>query len=78
VKKVVDKHIITATMAYNLMENLMKTALIIIVILMIMLAPFATIWSLNTLFPVLNIPYGLDTWVAVIFLGGGALSIKKS
>lgn len=56
----------------------MKTALIIVVLLMILLAPFATIWSLNTLFPVLNIPYGLDTWLAVIFLGGGALSIKKS
>jgi len=56
----------------------MKAALIIVVLLMILLAPFATIWSLNTLFPVLNIPYGLDTWLAVIFLGGGALSIKKS
>jgi hypothetical protein len=65
-------------MTYNLMENPMKAALIIVVLLMILLAPFATIWSLNTLFPVLNIPYGLDTWLAVIFLGGGALSIKKS
>lgn len=69
---------ITASMTYNLMENPMKAALIIVVLLMILLAPFATIWSLNTLFPVLNIPYGLDTWLAVIFLGGGALSIKKS
>lgn len=52
--------------------------LVVLVILLILLAPFATIWSLNTLFPVLNIPYGLDTWLAVVFLGGGALSFKKS
>jgi len=46
--------------------------LIVAIILIILLAPFATIWSLNTLFPALAIPYGFDTWLAVILLGGGA------
>jgi hypothetical protein len=33
------------------------------------LAPVATIWSLNTLFA-LNIPIGFDTWAAALILGG--------
>ena len=31
-------------------------------------APIATIWGLNTLFPVLNIPYTLETWVAAFII----------
>jgi len=38
-------------------------------ILLIVLAPVATIWSLNTLFA-LNIPIGFDTWAAALILGG--------
>ena len=43
--------------------------LILLVIVLIIIGPFLTIWSLNTLFPVVNIPYSLDTWSAVILLG---------
>lgn len=32
----------------------------------IIFGPFITIWSLNTLFPVLAIPYTLETWAAAI------------
>jgi hypothetical protein len=39
-------------------------------VLMIIIGPLCTIWSLNTLFPSLNIPVSFDTWVAVILLGG--------
>lgn len=35
---------------------------------LIIIAPFLTIWSLNTLFPSLDIPYTLDTWAAIILL----------
>lgn len=42
--------------------------LFVIVILAIIFGPFITIWSLNTLFPVLAIPYTLETWVATIAL----------
>jgi len=49
----------------------MKVLIVIAVILaIVVLAPIATIWSLNTLFPVLNIPLTLDTWMAAIILGG--------
>jgi len=42
----------------------------IFIVLLIILAPIATIWSLNTLFPVLAIPIGFDTWLAALVLGG--------
>lgn len=38
-------------------------------VLMIAIGPFLTIWALNTLFPVLDIPYTWQTWVSVIFVG---------
>lgn len=31
-------------------------------------APLAVIWALNTLFPVLNIPFGFDTWLAAYII----------
>lgn len=31
-------------------------------------APLALIWSLNTLFPVLAIPYTLETWLAAFII----------
>jgi hypothetical protein len=31
--------------------------------------PLLTIWSLNTLFPSLAIPFNLDTWAAIVLLG---------
>ena len=53
-----------------------------LVVLLIVLAPIATIWSLNTLFPVLAIPYSFDTWASALILGGVAggttgVSFKK-
>lgn len=39
-----------------------------LVILAVIFGPFITIWSLNTLFPVLAIPYTLETWAAAIAL----------
>jgi hypothetical protein len=44
--------------------------LVAFVILLIVLAPIATIWSLNTLFPTLAIPFTFDTWMASLVLGG--------
>ena len=40
--------------------------------------PLLSIWSLNTLFPVLAIPYTLSTWFAVLWLFGGIGSIINS
>lgn len=43
---------------------------IIFIFLLVILGPVATIWSLNTLFPALNIPISFDTWIAALVLGG--------
>jgi len=60
----------------------MKDLLIIVaaalLIALLVWAPFALVWSLNVLFPVLAIPYTISTWVASLFvlsvLGGGAVA----
>ena len=44
--------------------------LMILLILLIILGPIVTIWSLNTLFPVLAIPYTLETWLATVVVAG--------
>lgn len=43
-------------------------ALLVFIVLMIALGPLIVIWSLNTLFPLLAIPYTFWTWLAVIGL----------
>lgn len=49
----------------------MKTAMLIVfLLLLILIGPLLTIWSLNVLFPALAIPYTLETWLATILLGG--------
>lgn len=47
-----------------------ETFLILLLILLIILGPIVTIWSLNTLFPVLAIPYTLETWLATVVVAG--------
>lgn len=37
---------------------------IIFVIVLILVGPLLLIWSINTLFPVLAIPYNIWTWLA--------------
>jgi len=44
--------------------------LLVLMIVLIILGPIATIWSLNTLFPVLAIPYTFETWVASVIIAG--------
>jgi hypothetical protein len=42
----------------------------LLILALFILGPLLTIWALNTLFPVLAIPYALDTWFAVIVVAG--------
>lgn len=52
----------------------------VFLIVLIIIGPLLTIWSLNTLFPVLAIPYDIWTWSAVIILGAAIranVSIKR-
>jgi hypothetical protein len=46
------------------------------VISLIAIGPLLTIWSLNTLFPTLEISYSLETWAAVVILG--SFFVRKS
>jgi len=49
----------------------MKFVIFAVVILaLIVIGPFLTVWALNTLFPALAIPYTLETWAAMVILGG--------
>lgn len=45
-------------------------ALIALIVALVAIGPLLTIWALNTLFPALAIPYALETWAAVIIVGG--------
>jgi hypothetical protein len=41
-----------------------------LILLAVVLGPLIGIWSLNTLFPALSIPYTWETWAAFFFLFG--------
>jgi len=49
-------------------SNTLISGAIVLAILVVVLGPLAIIWGLNTLFPVLNIPYTFETWAAVILV----------
>ena len=42
---------------------------LVLVLALVIFGPIATIWALNTLFPILAIPVTLETWAAVVLLG---------
>lgn len=46
------------------------TLVLIFVIAVVFFGPLLTIWSLNTLFPVLAIPYSIETWFATMIIAG--------
>lgn len=53
------------------MSDLVKIVLLIaLIIFLVIVGPFLTIWALNTLFPVLAIGYTIETWAAIVLLGG--------
>ncbi len=50
------------------------------ILFLLVMGPILTIWSLNTLFPALAIPYAFETWLAVVLLGGvlkSNVTVKK-
>lgn len=63
------------------MSDVIKLILAIaFIVFMIVIGPIATIWAVNTLFPVAAIPYTLETWFAVVCLGAffrTKVSLKK-
>jgi hypothetical protein len=49
---------------------------ITLVVIAVAIGPLLGIWSLNTLFPALNIPFTIETWAAFALLLGGASGIR--
>ena len=53
-----------------MLNNLKESAIMAAggLVAFLVLGPIFVIWALNTLFPILVIPYSLETWCAVIVL----------
>jgi hypothetical protein len=52
----------------------------VLIVALVLLGPLLTIWALNTLFPVLAIPYNVYTWGAVLVMSAffqTKVSVKK-
>jgi hypothetical protein len=60
-------------MITSLLKLILGIALIVAVIVF---GPLLGIWSLNTLFPVLAIPYTWETWAAFGLLFGSATGLS--
>ena len=43
---------------------------LVLIVIIVIVGPLLSIWALNTLFPVLAIPYTIQTWAAVMLIGG--------
>jgi hypothetical protein len=43
--------------------------IVALIVVLILAGPLLIIWALNTLFPVLAIPYTVWTWLAALILG---------
>jgi hypothetical protein len=65
-------------MTSALIKLILGIALIVIVIV-IVIGPLLGIWALNTLFPVLAIPYTWQTWLAfaLLFTSSSIYKFKK-
>jgi hypothetical protein len=53
---------------------------VLLIIALVIIAPFLVIWSLNTLFPVLAIPTTFETWSAIVLIHAflhSTISLKK-
>ena len=52
--------------------------LVLFILFLVILGPILSIWSLNTLFPALAIPYTVETWFASLILSSVFASKIKS
>jgi hypothetical protein len=53
-----------------MMSNFLGVVGVIVLIAVLIIAgPLLILWALNTLFPVLAIPYTIWTWLAALILG---------
>ena len=55
-------------------------AVLALAVLAVIFGPLLTLWALNTLFPVLAIPYNFYSWLAVVLINltlRSSVSFKK-
>ena len=60
------------------MKHITVLGIAALVVVAIVFGPLLVIWSLNTLFPVLAVPYALETWFATIVLNGMVFAGRRS
>jgi hypothetical protein len=61
----------------EMIKSLVKfTFGIALLVIVIVFGPLAGIWSLNTLFPTLAIPYDIYTWLAFFLLFGSVTGLR--
>jgi len=59
------------------MNNVGIIGIALMIIVLILAGPLLLIWSMNTLFPALAIPYTIWTWLAALILGGAVSPTVK-
>ena len=62
----------------NILKSFGVVALVLFIIAIVVLSPIVTIWMLNTLFPVLAIPYTFWTWLAAFLLNMYTVGLRTS
>ena len=50
------------------LKNFGLIGIVAFLFMVLVLGPYLSIWALNTLFPILNIPYNFETWFAMVVL----------
>lgn len=50
----------------------------LLILILLVVGPLITIWALNTLFPVLAIPYTFWTWLAMLVLNSALIYNRTS
>jgi membrane-associated phospholipid phosphatase len=55
-------------MLSNIIAFILVVVAALLIVFLLALWPLLAIWSLNTLFPNLQIPYNFQTWTAMFFL----------
>jgi hypothetical protein len=59
------------------MKNVLTLiGMIALIVIVVVAGPLLLIWALNTLFPVVAIPYTVWTWLAALILGATVSSTK--
>jgi len=66
----------------RLVEKMIITSIIklifglVLILVAVVFGPLLGIWSLNTLFPILHIPYTIETWSAYFLLFGTLTGLR--